>query len=560
MDSSSRDRIERRNRRRADAGQASIVVVLMLSLFLLAALAFAVDYTNIWFQRQQVQTAADAACQAGAMDMYFVAAGQTLSNMGFTYASGTIATGGNCNSYSAPGPTMCWYASKNGFNGYSGGNATVSWSFPTSVPGASATASSVTKSPFMQVSVSQPVKTYFSTLLTGSQTQQVSASTTCGLVQQLGAAPLTVLNPTVSGAVSLGSSAVIKIVGGPPRAIVVDSSSSSAVFFGSSSFINTSKGGPLYTGSDVAVVGAQAAPGSAYYNFGIGSWTAPASPVIDPYAGVAAPASVKSIVPVTGTSGKTVAHNIDGCPVTSCTEFAPGYYPWPGISLGSSVVAIFLPGTYYMDSSITAGSSASLRMAKRCATSQGVISGTLYCNNTITFTPNWTVSAGLMFYFHSGTMSFGSSSGGTGGMDTVPSTDLTCDGSNPDPTGKLGLPASLGGNVLVGQCTKNGSYYDAGGDTTDSAGNTRGLIYFADHGNATALSFGSSATLSFSGAMYLHALGNNDNLTLGSSSANGTFVIGKIVTDTLTIGSAATVNMALTPASDTPMIKVALLQ
>jgi uncharacterized membrane protein len=42
----------------------------MLSLFLLAVLAFAVDYTNIWFQRQQMQTAADAACQAGAMDVY----------------------------------------------------------------------------------------------------------------------------------------------------------------------------------------------------------------------------------------------------------------------------------------------------------------------------------------------------------------------------------------------------------------------------------------------------------------------------------------------------------
>ncbi len=60
---------------RHEAGQASILVVLMLSLFLLAVLAFAVDYTNIWFQRQQMQTAADAACQAGAMDIYQLASG-----------------------------------------------------------------------------------------------------------------------------------------------------------------------------------------------------------------------------------------------------------------------------------------------------------------------------------------------------------------------------------------------------------------------------------------------------------------------------------------------------
>lgn len=540
---------------RRDAGQASIVVVLMLSLFLLAVLAFAVDYTNIWFMRQQAQTAADAACQAGAMDIYEVVGGVTLPNKGFV-----IGTAGDCSSYGSAGPTMCWYAGKNGFNGYTGGAADVSWTFPNSVPGVTAPPSSVVPYPFMKVTVSLPVKTYFSTLLTGNQTQQVSAISTCGLTQEMGVAPIMVLNPTIASAVSLGSSSVLNIVGGPPRAIVVDSSSSSAVSFGSSSFINTSKGGPQYTGSDTAVVGAQAAPGSGHFNAGTtGNWTAPASPIVDPYAGVLPPASMKSIVPVTGTSGKTVAHNIDGCPVTTCTEFAPGYYP-SGIMLGSSVVGIFLPGIYYMDGTLMAGSSASMRMAKRCATSQGVISGSTYCNTTIVFTPNWSVSAGLMFYFHSGAMSLGSSSGGTSGMDTVPSTDLTCDGSNPDPNGKLGLASALAGNVLVGQCTMNGTYYDAGGDTTDSAGNIRGLIYFSDHGNVTSLAFGSSATLNFSGAMYLHASSYTAQLTLGSSSANGAFVLGAIVTDTLAVGSAATVNMGLAAASDAPMIKVALLQ
>src|SRR5277367_1943374 len=116
------------NQNNGQAGQAAIVVVLMLSLFLLAVLAFAVDYTNIWFQRQQMQTAADAACQAGAMDIYQIASGQTLPNMGFV-----LGTAGNCNAYGSSGPTMCWYASKNGFNGYSSGAATVSWTFPSSV-------------------------------------------------------------------------------------------------------------------------------------------------------------------------------------------------------------------------------------------------------------------------------------------------------------------------------------------------------------------------------------------------------------------------------------------
>src|SRR5215472_16899870 len=99
-----------------EGGQASILVVLMLSLFLLAVLAFAVDYTNIWFQRQQVQTAADAACQAGMMDVYQIASGATLPNMGFV-----LGTAGSCSSFGSNGPTMCWYANKNGFNGYSSG-------------------------------------------------------------------------------------------------------------------------------------------------------------------------------------------------------------------------------------------------------------------------------------------------------------------------------------------------------------------------------------------------------------------------------------------------------
>ena len=121
-----------------DAGQAAILVILMLSLFLLAVLAFAVDYTNIWFQRQQVQTAADAACQAGAMDMYQLISGASYPPIGFV-----PGTAGNCNAYGSAGPSMCWYASKNGFNGYSGGTASVSWSFPGSVSGVTAPPSSV---------------------------------------------------------------------------------------------------------------------------------------------------------------------------------------------------------------------------------------------------------------------------------------------------------------------------------------------------------------------------------------------------------------------------------
>lgn len=182
-----------------EAGQALVVMVFMLSLFLVAVLAFAVDYTNIWLQRQQAQTAADAACEAGAMDIYQLASGVSLPNMGFA-----LGTAGNCSSYSSSGPTMCWYANKNGLNGYSGGTATVSWTFPSSVTGVTPPPSSVTAYPFLQISVSTPLKTYFSNLITGNQTQTVAANSTCGLTEVMQGGPIMVLHPTMSGSLQYG--------------------------------------------------------------------------------------------------------------------------------------------------------------------------------------------------------------------------------------------------------------------------------------------------------------------------------------------------------------------
>jgi hypothetical protein len=192
------------------------------------------------------------------MDIYQLAAGASLPNMGYI-----LGTAGNCSAYGSAGPTMCWYAAKNGFSGYSGGAASVSWTFPSSVPGATAPPSASTQYPFMQVSVSLPVKTYFSTLLTANQTQTVSASSSCGVTQIMQGAPIMVLNPSVSGALSYSGGASLAIVGGPPRSIVVNSSSATAVLCGSSGVIDTHLGGPNFTGSDVGTYGGPTtAPGA----------------------------------------------------------------------------------------------------------------------------------------------------------------------------------------------------------------------------------------------------------------------------------------------------------
>jgi len=51
-------------RRFSERGQTSVFVLLVLGIFLIGAVGFAVDFANCWFHRQTAQGAADAACSA----------------------------------------------------------------------------------------------------------------------------------------------------------------------------------------------------------------------------------------------------------------------------------------------------------------------------------------------------------------------------------------------------------------------------------------------------------------------------------------------------------------
>ena len=62
-----------------DDGQVTIFVVIAMAVFLLGFVGFAVDMTNLWFHRQMAQGAADAACQAGIMNVLV-----KTSTQGFT--------------------------------------------------------------------------------------------------------------------------------------------------------------------------------------------------------------------------------------------------------------------------------------------------------------------------------------------------------------------------------------------------------------------------------------------------------------------------------------------
>ena len=525
-----------------EEGQAAISVVLMLALFLLAVLGFAVDITNLWFHKQAARSAADAACQAGAMDMLAGQSGMSTSN------NFTVGQSGDCST--TPGATICYYASANGYNGagLTSGAASnsVSWTFPTSVSGVTGAGSY----PFLKVSILENVRTYVMSLLTLSGYQTLNMSCTCGIMQVKAAAPMVVLNPTISGAFTYSGGGGIQIAGGPSRSFQVNSSSPTAVNWSASGMINLSAGGPNGTGSDVGIVGGPTSiPGSGTCNSNsgfcggtTGAWKSGVLAVGDPYTSVGVPNSVKSVTPSLPLGGLKVAYGVDGCPDSKygCYEYSPGYYP-SGLSLANGYMTmIFQPGIYYLNGSLNSGNSVTLRMAKPAGYQQ---------------------TDGIMFYFLSGSMNVSGCSGCTNSnIDNVPTTALTCDGSAPPAS--LNMPSSIGGNVLWGQCATNGTYWDTGGDTTDSRGapGSRGLLVFQDHSNTATTTFTGSGQLSFSGALYMHSTSYGSIFNLSGGTSTGTFILGEVIADQVNLSGSGMIKLALNPAATTNVAKAAILQ
>ena len=95
-----------------ERGQAVVLIVLILGMFLLGTTALAVDFTNLWFHRQAAQAAADAACTAGAHAMVNTVNDPAYSSANFTinWNSGTAF---DCNSTTN---TPCSYATLNGYS------------------------------------------------------------------------------------------------------------------------------------------------------------------------------------------------------------------------------------------------------------------------------------------------------------------------------------------------------------------------------------------------------------------------------------------------------------
>jgi Flp pilus assembly protein TadG len=570
-----------------ESGQASILLVLILGIFLIASLGFAVDFSNMWLQRQAAQSAADAACVAGSMDMLYLQNATITTSPGFS-----VGVASDCSSSSSA--AICKYAAFNGFTATTSasgwGTSTpvsavaVNWTFPASVAGA--TASGGITYPFLKVVVQQKVATWFVSLL-GIKFMTVGASCTCGLGSGAGVAPLVILDPTDSASLSLTGGVHIVIAGGPAVSIQVNSSSPTAVTCngGNGYSLDTSTAGPSGNGGRLSIVGG---PTLNPYCGALTTlndpqnllWISSAGSIANPYARVPTPSQPIAPQFLTSTpigdatgciqnavssgsngcarkdatygliQGIWVGPGTDSCPATStstsqqhymgmdpgppyngfygsCLEFSPGYYP-NGINVTNLAgyandVAIFRPGIYYLNGNLNVSGSSMIR------------------NAWIGTQPS---TQGVIFYFLTGGPTFSGGSGMSAKtlVSAVPSYYLNCSGTN----APNGLPASLSGNVLVSQCSGGGTYVGAPSSDSYSATGLRGLLFFIDPSDTysnTLMDAGSY--LNFSGALYFHNTSYTDRVTLSGAGGSTTYAIGNIVVDQLTLNAAGTIHMGL---------------
>ena len=546
-----------------ESGQATLIFILVLGLFLLGSLCLAFDLSNMWFHRQAAQTAADAACAAGAMDILVDSQGGATGHQGFT-----LGTGYSCTTSSTD--SVCSYAAKNGYisDGGTPGNQ-VSVSFPSSVIGVATPPASMAANPFIRVDVLDHVPTFFVGLLSGGRTKDVRAFATCGVILAQAPIPLIVLDPrnTDGATLSTQGNPVISIYGGPQKSIQVNSNYSGAVNIGGSAQIDLSQGGPASppSGSDLGVWGGPMSAPGGFKPGTTGHWMPNSAPIGDPFAQIPAPGQ-----PANAPAPLSVGTGVNGCPDITCTEYFPGTYP-SGINV-KNTTAIFDPGIYYVFNGFSADSNSCLRPST--ATGDG--------------------SGGTMFYFaDTNSINVGSNSG-----KKCPATTFnTTTGSGSLPYGAKctaasiipsNLPASLSGSVLLGPCqapTVSGTICDPNcatnyGDpqgTSDPLGEQRGFLFFQNRAQnaSTNPNWTGGGQFLLSGTMYFHqcvtsgsdtgvgcstSSAYNDDVTLGGNSGSGTYVLGQVVADQVTLGGTSGLTMDLNPSSVYSILKASLLQ
>jgi len=569
------NRKSQKNKRRAnDSGQAAVFLVLAMGLFLIGSMGFVVDGANLWFHRQSAQTAADAACTAGAMNMLSVAAGANPPNPNWIGTSSFQCSGSGSGGGNTPnsGLVPCQYAALNGYtsSGLQANKAgtDVSISFPASfasMPVCSATsnlctAEDVVATPYMQVNVTDRVQTTFIGMLNGGHTVDVGARAMCGLSNVLSPVPVVVLNPDASSAMT-GSGFSLTVTNGTEKAIQVNSTNSAAVNVSGPVTLTNANGGL----ADFSVAGRENESDSGVTTLN-GKWLSAAGVITDPFASVPPPA-----LPATVGSFDTACPADLGIPPGHCQHFHPGYWG-SGITVGAStgasaLIAVFEPGIYYLDGDFVANPNTCLRPDTTGPNMGGTV---FYLHGT----------SSLAIHSSSGTASSGAFNCAT---TPVPISAIQCTGSaNPLLSN---LPAGgVTGNVLLGPCEAPATdplypYGDPLG-SADPAGEQRGIVFFHDRDSqpSSQLKWHASGSSGLIGSVYFHYCDSTTSTGTGSGlhcsstaftdifspgSGADSYIVGTMVVDQLQLGQptgASLITITLNPNAQYHTLKASLLQ
>lgn len=602
-----------------ESGQIMFVTALALGIFLIGAMAFAIDLSNMWFNRQSAQTAADAACTAAAMDMLVGATNGTMpANAHFTAASANTY---DCNSAS-PLPSPCSYAALNGYSstisqtnansGKIGDNVFIDFNTLANasnwgVGSLNLPPVAVAGAPLVRVRITNNISTWFAGMLKGMTKQSTGATSICAVLQATSPIPILVLNPTIANAFHVQGTPNVNIVGGPSKSVQVNSSSTSAATFGGAGAnVNLCAGGGTYCGSAMGVWGSLSSlPGSGQFYSTAATCSAnrpagapacsatqtapqfndPSAPIADPLAAQVAPS-----LPTNPGTITPVASGTNGCPAPvgkTCSEYTPGSYT-SGI-LVKDTIAIFDPGIYYVTGRCKPGATGSFCSdSNSCirpsnATGDGSGGTIFYFADTNGFAVNVGANAGCDS--GNGTATAFNTTSGTGSL----ANGVKCTASSVIPSN---LPATLTGSVLLAPCrpatsvsslcasaNSNANCTTNFGDPellADPIGEQRGILFFEDRavnaGNNPSWDGGGASLLA--GTIYFHqcvtsgsdtgqgcsSSAYNDQMQLGGNSGNTTYVLGDIIVDQLQLQGTSGITMDLNPSASFTTLKAALVQ
>ena len=291
-------------------GQAVILVVVAMSILLIGALGLAIDGGQMYAHRQMAQAAADAAAQAGIMNIL----DGTNATSAHPFGTGTPPIASSvCTTTDARTP--CVYARNNGFGGTS--SDTVTLSFPATVSGVTLSSGNV---PAFAVTVKRNLKTGLIRFIGAGATSTITAKATAGLVGAVSPSCIYALDPSAQNAFKATNGATVALNG---CGIAVDSSNSDAV---------TVSGASTVTASAISIVGGDVISG--------GGSTTPApttgaASVPDPFASLPSP-------------------TVGAC---NYTNYSPGWGTWAltpgvycgGINISNGATATFATGTYIIN-------------------------------------------------------------------------------------------------------------------------------------------------------------------------------------------------------------------